>query len=757
MSEIGEEKAQSEKGSDSASAEEASLSDFIVSHYEGTRDKTGCYDGEGQVSFSGGNTYQGSLSKGAMHGRGKYTWNDGMSYDGEMINNEISGFGRYQWKDKSFYEGEVFNGLRHGVGVFKSTEHGVSYSGQWCLGKRHGRGIMHYNEHSWYEGDWVNNNRHGWGVRRYHTGNVYEGQWINDKRHGDGTMRWLTTNESYTGMWENGVQHGYGTHTWYLNRVPGSQYPLRNEYVGDFVNGLRHGHGKFFFASGAVYDGEWENSKKHGWGKFIFKNGRVFEGQFENDHMIDYPNLELDASDASDAPGLTLDSVMEGKLTMSNDGCGNVLGPNLTIDIDFILENIPRDQREHELKQVTFLMIRNISLLRRVYSFYSALGHDRSPDNTFVMTRFQFWRFLKDCRLHHYTHSLASLDRSVAHCNVGEDVHNPMEKILLREFLSTCIIISYILFEGQVNKNPDGKASIIAACLQWLIEEHLIKFSCQVGGYFLFEPRRAVTALAYMDRSWQIFQKSCTKRVQTPHDSTLTMRQFLFLLQDLKIIGNNLPTATVLKILAVDDPTVSDGETCNMELEMTFLEFFEAVVGCALQYNSLQESETNAPSPVNLESVKASSIEPIKDVFQGVTNESHVENYYAPKSGQFLQTLSQFTAPDKDHDSLKEANNSQVHNEEMTSPHEAEFSNWTKNLNFFFMHCLFPAWNKVVALRSEAARSKASTGESIRMQRLEFEAERRWTIKSNSPVTSTASEHHEVECSDVPKSSDELP
>jgi len=63
----------------------------------------------------------------------------------------------------------------------------------------------------------------------------------------------------------NNPQHGYGTHTWYLHRVPGSQYPLRNEYVGDFVNGLRHGHGKFFFASGAVYDGEWENSKKHGW------------------------------------------------------------------------------------------------------------------------------------------------------------------------------------------------------------------------------------------------------------------------------------------------------------------------------------------------------------------------------------------------------------------------------------------------------------------------------------------------------------
>lgn len=46
--------------------------------------------------------------------------------------------------------------------------------------------------------------------------------------------------------------------------MPGSQYPLRNEYIGDFVNGERHGHGKFVYASGAVYDGEWVCNKKHG-------------------------------------------------------------------------------------------------------------------------------------------------------------------------------------------------------------------------------------------------------------------------------------------------------------------------------------------------------------------------------------------------------------------------------------------------------------------------------------------------------------
>ena len=59
-------------------------------------------------------------------------------------------------------------------------------------------------------------------------------------------------------------QNGFGTHTWFLKRIPYSQYPLRNEYVGEFVNGYRHGHGKFYYASGAMYEGEWVANKKHG-------------------------------------------------------------------------------------------------------------------------------------------------------------------------------------------------------------------------------------------------------------------------------------------------------------------------------------------------------------------------------------------------------------------------------------------------------------------------------------------------------------
>uniref|UniRef100_H2XNT1 Radial spoke head 10 homolog B-like n=1 Tax=Ciona intestinalis TaxID=7719 RepID=H2XNT1_CIOIN len=741
--------------------DEPSLSDIIVEGYKGSRGRNGHFEGFGEAQFTGGHSYEGTFSHGVMHGKGKYVWSDGMLYDGDMNNNQITGYGRYEWPDKSYYEGEVLNGLRHGVGVFKSPQHNVSYSGQWYLGKRHGRGIMHYSEHSWFEGDWVNNARHGWGVRRYNTGNVYEGQWVNDKRHGEGTMRWLTSDESYSGVWENGVQHGVGTHTWYLHRVPGSQYPLRNEYVGDFINGLRHGQGKFFFASGAVYNGEWENNKKHGWGKFIFKNGRVFEGQFENDHMVDYPAFTTDGTESPDScnirtrtpigweeGGKRLVKILTQKKDMAKDGSGNMLGPSLTLDIEYILEDFAEDLRNEELKQVTFLMLRNVSALRRVYSFYSALGHDRSPDNTFVMTRFQFWRFLKDCRIHHHSQTLSSMDRAIARCHAAGDVHNPMEKLLLREFLSSCVILSYFIYKDKVAIKT-GK--VISNCLQNILQNHILKYSCRVGGHFLFEPRRAVNALAYMDRCWQIYQRVCTKRVQPPYDLTLRMRQFLFLLQDLKVIGRNLSTGTVLQILSADDPTVTDGDSCNMELEMTFLEFFEALIGCAVHYvaeQTVASSSYISEDQIHRLSRPGSSVsqvisEPGNHQASSVISGSHISQVFihhfrdydvirVVSTGEFLQTLSQMSIHDETNPAERSygdsvVNQSQRAESEDGSLHrqqESEFNIWNNQLHIFFTQHLFPPWQRHEMLKDAAAKNRIAEEERKRLRSIEKEVER---------------------------------
>uniref|UniRef100_A0A674JRA3 Radial spoke head 10 homolog B n=1 Tax=Terrapene triunguis TaxID=2587831 RepID=A0A674JRA3_9SAUR len=526
--------------------EEPILTQLIVENYEGEK-VHGLYDGEGVAYFQGGNIYRGMFSEGLMHGHGTYTWADGVKYEGNFVKNVQMYNGSYTWPDGSMYEGEVKNGVRHGFGMYKCGTHPVSYIGQWCEGKRHGKGTIYYNREgtSWYEGDWVNNIKDGWGIRCYKSGNIYEGQWEKNVRHGEGRMRWLTTNEEYTGQWINGIQHGYGTHSWFLKRIPGSQYPLRNEYVGDFVNGDRHGHGRFFYASGAMYDGEWVCNKKHGIvsiDKFVFKNGRIYEGEFINDQIAEYPAFQVDAMNTQDLSGIRTQSPFETIRIVDGPGNTSVLGSNIELDISSLLNLFPEKDRQEEMKQVEYAVLRHITELRRIYSFYSSLGCDQSLDNTFLMTKLQFWRFLKDCRFHHYNVTLADMDRILNEDKTTpEEVHSPYETLLLRTFL-TCLIHLAVHIYHKEHNSPSFS---ILFC----------------------EQQQTVCAINYIDKCWEIYRAYCRPSTIPPYEPTMKMRHFLWMLKDLNMLSKQLTATKIVEILVKDNPFVRDGDDSNLQHE----------------------------------------------------------------------------------------------------------------------------------------------------------------------------------------------
>ena len=83
-----------------------------------------------------------------------------------------------------------------------------------------------------------------------------------------------------------------------------------------------------------------------------------------------------------------------------------------------------------------FVITRYISSLRRIYSFYSSLGYEDSPDNTYVMNKMQFWRFLKDAQLHHKGKTLMDMDRMLG-------------KVIWATTIKTFLQVHYNLFITQ--------------------------------------------------------------------------------------------------------------------------------------------------------------------------------------------------------------------------------------------------------------------------------------------------------------------
>ena len=101
--------------------------------------------------------------------------------------------------------------------------------------------------------------------------------------------------------------------------------------------------------------------------------------------------------------------------------------------------------------QIKFCVIRNVSLLRKIYAFYAKLCKESiatrlsqgggaagqphpqgssaaAEDNTFVMEKLQFWQLLKDCRINEHEVTLVELDRLVGQFNFSTVSSNKIVK-----------------------------------------------------------------------------------------------------------------------------------------------------------------------------------------------------------------------------------------------------------------------------------------------------------------------------------------
>ncbi|KAM4024956.1 radial spoke head 10 homolog B isoform 2-T2 [Anomaloglossus baeobatrachus] len=696
--------------------EEPVLAQLIVKKYEGDL-VNGLYEGEGAAYYKDGNVYRGMFSEGLMHGRGEYTWTDGLKYEGEFFMNLPMGHGVYTWPNGSRYEGQVHKAIRHGTGVHVSSDQLVSYAGEWHMGLRHGKGAIYYNAEgtSWYEGDWMSNRKEGWGVQRFPSGNIYEGQWKNNRFHGEGRMRWLSSNEEYMGQWEDGVQNGPGTHTWFLKRVTGSQYSLRNEYIGNFVNGARHGQGQYYYANGAMYDGQWRNNQKHGMGKFIFKNGRIYIGEFVEDQIAEYPNFKYDRVNTPDLSGIRTQSPICGERSSLICGIPSLSGSYIELDIASLLNTVPEEDRFEEQKQVEYGVLRNLSMLRKTYKFYSSRGNDHCFDNTFLMTRLQFWRFLKDCRFHHYGLTLCDMDRILADGSDPEEVHSPYATMLLRTFLTNIIYLAYHITHAA--DGPDKKLSLVD-CFSRLMTQNISPYASTIRGHLFSDAQKTEHVMSYIDKCWDIYKTYCKKNKSAPYEPTMTMRHFIWMIRDLRILSDELNVMKTVDILAEDDPSVRDGNEINLELELTFLEFLEALIGCAVTYvtddllqetnqqrvQEAQSADAASDSTGSAEITNHQQVLSTPGKSDGWTEEK--ELIIAMKTNEKRSPCLPFNAPRKPQKRI------------LTDK-------WFHQIDVFFQKVFFPAYEKAEQVKAEIPRNRARQAEQARLLQIREEEEAR--------------------------------
>jgi hypothetical protein len=348
----------------------------------------------------------------------------------------------------------------------------------------------------------------------------------------------------------------------------------------------------------------------------------------------------------------------------------------------------------------------------------------------------QFWRLIKDCKMHGEDYGLTDMNRWLARTSDRfKEFHNPHRQILFREFLDHLVILAFHLYQGQ---HEEGSGPILARCLSKLISDNILKHACSVKGYLYRETRRTVNALVHLEDTLAVYNGLLTPRKRQPADSSLTMRQFLLALKDMNLIDKNLTAKLVIDILSSDDPKVSDDHgSVNLELEMCFLEFFEALIGCA-QYYVTEAVIVNPELTHRNTDVDALEHSAQLSVIPGVGSglDNALEAKHAKLSGSALKvTVSNTSQSTADHlpvspnqmlsgsfikvdgdDASENVMSSEMLQQQqqqpqpsdlLSVPHEIDeatrqFNFWTHQIHIFFIRKFFPAAQLLFTVRERA-------------------------------------------------------
>ncbi|XP_065779865.1 radial spoke head 10 homolog B isoform X4 [Muntiacus reevesi] len=405
-----------------------------------------------------------------------------------------------------------------------------SYEGEKVRGLYEGEGFAIFQGGCTYQGMFSEGLMHGPGTYIWADGLKYEGDFVKNIPMNHGVFTW-PDGSTYEGEVVNGKRHGFGM-------FKCSTQPV--SYIGHWCHGKRHGKGSIYYNQEGTswYEGDWKHNIRDGWGIRCYKSGNIYEGQWENNMRHGEGRMRW--------------------LTTNEEYTG---------------------QWEHGV-QVEYAILRNITELRRIYNFYSSLGCDRSLDNTFLMTKLHFWRFLKDCKFHHHNITLADMDRVLGANNdiPVEEIHSPFTTLLLRTFLNYLLQLAYHIH----HKEYQDRSPSLFLCFKKLMNENILPNACRVKGHLFCEAQRTLYSMTYVDKCWEIYTAHCRPNAAPPHELTMNMRHFLWMLRNFKMINKELTATKFVEVIAEDNPSMYDGIDSNFELELVFLEFFEALLSFAL-------------------------------------------------------------------------------------------------------------------------------------------------------------------------------
>lgn len=290
-----------------------------------------------------------------------------------------------------------------------------------------------------------------------------------------------------------------------------------------------------------------------------------FVGKFSDDHMLEFPELILSGMTTPDIfqSGLPVKSPMSLRSASVVGMSGAAADAFLDIDIDDVLSDYKYDleQRQDEINKIVCIILRFTSQMKQMYKFYSCLGVNHSIDNTYVMSKLQYCRFLKDYKIHTYDLSLVDIERSFD--DQAKCVDDCFKKIFTRDFLESLVKISCLIFKGKYTDDSNE----VSKCFSDLVAIFTSNRKTNVNGIVYKSIEQTQEIMIYINECLKMY----FHYAQRKNDVCLSMRDALFVYKDLKLMNQQLTAKSLVKILTKE---VLDATCYNLGLFLLYLCLF---------------------------------------------------------------------------------------------------------------------------------------------------------------------------------------
>ncbi len=129
-------------------------------------------------------------------------------YIGSFENGKFNGQGKLTYSNGDTYEGEFKDNKKHGKGTLLLDSVGESYRGQFEDDMISGEGELSYPGGDRYQGQFQQNKKHGRGRYFRAVGVELEGQWVADKKEGEFVEKDDISGEERIGQYLNDEKDG---------------------------------------------------------------------------------------------------------------------------------------------------------------------------------------------------------------------------------------------------------------------------------------------------------------------------------------------------------------------------------------------------------------------------------------------------------------------------------------------------------------------------------------------------------------------